>query len=68
MEQRYEYKFVRVPIHGGWWSGKIEPDYQDAIVTHARDGWRLVTAFAPAAMGYGRATVVELIFERPLER
>jgi hypothetical protein len=65
VEQRYEYKFVQVPLRGGWWSGEIKPDFEEAIVEYAEHGWRLVTIFSPAVAGYGRSTQAYLIFERP---
>jgi len=66
MNQRYEYKFVR--MGEGWMgvrkSAKIE--YQDVVKDHARQGWRLVQVFAPSIGGYGMSKYYELILERPV--
>jgi hypothetical protein len=64
--QRYEYKFIQMPLKGGWWSGEVKPDFERVIVEQAELGWRLVTIFAPAVSGYGRATQVHMIFEKPV--
>jgi len=68
MEQRFEYKFVR--LGEGWISVRREAkhEYRQAIESHARDGWRLVQIFAPGIGGYGAAKFYELIFERPTGR
>ena len=65
MEQRYEYKFVR--LGEGWIAARREAkqDYQRVIEEHARQGWRLVQVFAPGIGGYGAAKYFELILERP---
>ena len=64
MNQKYEYKFVR--LGEGWLGVKKEAreKYQTVILEHARDGWRLVQVFAPGTGGYGTAKYFELIFER----
>jgi hypothetical protein len=64
MEQRYEYKFVR--MGEGWMSARREAkqEYQRVIEEHARQGWRLVQVFAPGTGGYGAAKYFELILER----
>ena len=65
MEQRYEYKFVR--LGEGWLAASREArqEYQQVIEEHARQGWRLVQVFAPGTGAYGRAKYFELILERP---
>lgn len=60
----YEYKFVKVDLSN--WNSKPKEDYQDIIVTHAKDGWKFVQIFAPATKGYGSASYFEIIFERSL--
>ena len=66
MNQKYEYKFIR--IGEGWWGAKSEADrsYQQQVHEHARDGWRLVQVFAPGTGVYGSAKYFELIFERQI--
>jgi len=61
VKRRYEYKFVRID--------KIrEQSYQDVILEHAKDGWRLVQVFAPGAGGlWGKANFCEVILERQIE-
>jgi hypothetical protein len=66
MDQRYEYKFVRL---GEGWLGvrrEAKERYQDVIQEEARRGWRLVQIFAPGTGGYGASKYFELIFERPV--
>jgi hypothetical protein len=65
MEQRYEYKFVR--LGQGWMGVRREARraYQQVIEEHARQGWRLVQVFAPGMGAYGAAKYFELILERP---
>jgi hypothetical protein len=66
MQQRFEYKFVRL---GEGWLGarrKARREYQQVVEEHARDGWRLVQVFAPGIGGYGTAKYYEVILERPL--
>jgi hypothetical protein len=65
MEQRYEYKFVR--LGQGWMGVRREArrEYQQVIEEHARQGWRLVQVFAPGMGAYGAAKYFELIPERP---
>jgi len=65
MEQRYEYKFVR--LGEGWMGARREAKqgYQRVIEEHAREGWRLVQVFAPGTGGYGAAKYFEVILERP---
>jgi len=66
MNQKYEYKFVR--IGEGWFSVKSKAlgEYQQIIQDNARDGWRLVQVFAPGAGGYGTAKYIEIILEREI--
>jgi hypothetical protein len=64
MQQRYEYKFVR--LGEGWLCARREAKrgYQREIEEHARQGWRLVQIFAPGIGSYGAAKYFELVFER----
>ena len=64
-ETSYEYDFVRLKLRGGAFSGKFDQDYQEIIKERARVGWRFVQCFAPAIVGYGASSYVDLIFERP---
>jgi hypothetical protein len=66
MNQRYEYKFVRLGegILGA--RKEARETYQDVIHQHPREGWRLVQIFAPAIAGYGAAKFYEIVLERPL--
>ena len=62
MKQKYEYKFVRLG------QDKREQGYQDVILEHAKDGWRLVQVFASGAGGpWGKANFCEVILERQIE-
>ena len=62
MQQKYEYKFVRLDQHG---KGQ---GYRDVILEHARDGWRLVQVFAPGAGGlWAKENFCEVILERQVE-
>lgn len=71
LAKKYEYKFVSVKLRGGFFTGRVKEDYQDDIVSKARDGWRFVQAFAPfASVGrYGifGSGYADLIFEREIE-
>ncbi|OGM17564.1 hypothetical protein A2V61_04130 [Candidatus Woesebacteria bacterium RBG_19FT_COMBO_47_8] len=64
MPQKYEYKFVRL----GEGLIVVKKDgretYQSVVHEHAREGWRLVQAFAPGTGVFGAAKYFELIFER----
>jgi len=64
MDKRYEYKYVRVKLRGGGFTGKFSESYQNEIDARAREGWRFVQAFAPAVVGYGASSYSDLIFER----
>ena len=64
MEQRFEYKFVRLKV--GFLGNQAELRYQETVHQHAREGWRLVQVFAPGISSIGTATYYELIFERPV--
>ena len=67
MTQTYEYKYVRVRLKGGGFTGKFSESYQHEIDAWAQDGWRFVQAFAPAVVGYGSSAYTDLIFEREVE-
>jgi hypothetical protein len=62
--KKYEYKFLR--LGEGWMAvkGEAKSGYQEAIQTHAREGWRLVQVFAPGIGAYGAAKYYEIILER----
>ena len=63
MQQRYEYKFVRVG------KGTQEEEYQRVVEEHAREGWRLVQILAPGAGGlWASPNFVEVVLERELQR
>ncbi len=66
MSEKFTYKYVRLKIRGGGWTGSFDTEYQGIIDAHAREGWRFIQAFAPAVMGYGASRYVDLIFEKPL--
>ncbi len=64
INQRYEYKFVRVGE--GFMSVRKQGQltYKDEINKYAQDGWRLVQIFAPGIGVYGASKYYELILER----
>ena len=64
--KKYEYKFLR--LGEGWMSvtGEAKNGYQEAIQTHAREGWRLVQVFAPGVGAYGAAKYYEIILEKEI--
>jgi len=66
MNQKYEYRFVRLGegLLSVRRSGREQ--YQHVVTEHAEQGWRLVQVFAPGIGGYGAAKYYELIFEREL--
>lgn len=70
MNQRFEYKFVRLEQVGSWLTGTGVPSagardsYQEVVHEYARQGWRLVQIFAPGLAAQGMAAYFELIFER----
>ena len=66
MDQKYDYKFVR--LGEGLIVVKKEgrETYQAVVNEYAREGWRLVQLFAPGTGVYGAAKYYELIFERPV--
>lgn len=68
MNQKYEYRFVRLGegLLSVRRSGREQ--YQQAITEHAEQGWRLVQVFAPGIGGYGAAKYYELIFEREIQQ
>lgn len=65
MNQKYEYKFVRLG-QGIFGVKRSASNYQQIVHEHARDGWRLAQMFAPGTGVYGSARYFELIFEKPL--
>ena len=68
MEQRFEYKFVR--LGEGWTYVKKDAlqTYQEVIAENAKEGWRLVQIFAPpiGGVGSGSAKFYEIVLERPV--
>jgi hypothetical protein len=66
MDQKYEYKFVRLgeALLSVRRAGREH--YRQVVTEHAEQGWRLVQVFAPGIGGYGAAKYYELIFEREL--
>jgi hypothetical protein len=64
VNQKYEYKFVR--IGEGWLGIKsgARHEYQEIVHEYARNGWRLVQVFAPSFGAYGVSKYVEMVFER----
>ena len=68
MNQKYEYKFVR--LGEGFLSVRSEArnGYQEQVRQHARDGWRLVQIFAPGTGAYGAAKYYELVLEREISQ
>jgi hypothetical protein len=65
LKQNYEYKFVRLREGFMYVSKEAQKTYQDVIVEHAKDGWRLVQVFAPGIGAQGYAKYYEIILERP---
>ena len=66
MNQKYEYKFVRLGegLLSVRRSGREQ--HQQVVTEHAQQDWRLVQVFAPGIGVYGAAKYYELIFEREL--
>lgn len=66
MNQRFEYRFVR--LGEGWLGARRKEigDYQQIIHDHSQEGWRLVQIFAPGLGVHGCVSYFELIFERDL--
>ena len=64
MNEKFEYKFIR--LGEGFLSVRRSgrDNYQQVVHEHAEQGWRLVQVFAPGIGGYGAAKYYELIFER----
>jgi hypothetical protein len=64
MEQKYEYKFVRLGEGIIWVKSVAKETYKKVIDEYAKNGWRLVQIFAPSLSFYGITRFYELIFER----
>jgi hypothetical protein len=64
MEQKYEYKFVRLGEGIIWVKSVAQRTYQNVINEHAKSGWRLVQISSPSLGFYGVTRYFELIFER----
>ena len=64
MEQKYEYKFVRLGEGIIWVKSEAKTTYKNVIEEYAQNGWRLVQIFTPGLGIYGVARYFELIFER----
>lgn len=67
MNQKYEYKFVRMGEGIFGVRRAAREQYQQIVHEHAQQGWRLVQVFAPGLGGYGSAKYFELILERELQ-
>jgi hypothetical protein len=68
MQQRYEYKTVRLKVEKTFWGNPKPLEYHEIVDLYASEGWRLVQVFAPCIYGFGLAMFCDLIFERPVER
>lgn len=66
MQQRFEYKFVRLGEGLLGAKSSAEKEYQQAVHRHAAEGWRLVQVFAPSMGVDGWAKYYELVLERPV--
>lgn len=64
MEQKYEYKFIRLGEGFIWVRAEAQRTYQNVINEYAKNGWRLVQIFTPSLGIYGVSRYYELIFER----
>ena len=61
MQEKYEYKFVRLDQQ------RKGQGYQHVILEHAKEGWRLVQVFAPGAGGlWAKENFCEVILERQI--
>ena len=67
MEQKYEYKFVRLGEGFIWVRSVAQRTYQNVIDEYSKNGWRLVQIFAPSLSLYGITRFYELIFEREIQ-
>ena len=61
--QKYEYKFVSVPLKGEFLTGNLRPSYQADIEKMSQEGWRFVQAIFPT-ISAGYAEKGDLIFEK----
>ncbi|MES2920479.1 MAG: DUF4177 domain-containing protein [Verrucomicrobiota bacterium] len=61
----YEYAFVRIPLKGEFFTGNLQPAYQEEIRRMAAEGWRFVQANFPT-ISAGYAEKGDLVFERPI--
>jgi hypothetical protein len=66
MDQKYEYKFVRLGKGLLGVKRSAMHQYRQIVTENAQQGWRLVQIFAPSIAAYGIAKYFELIFERQL--
>ena len=64
MEQKYEYKFIRLGAGFIWVRAEAQRTYQNVINEYAANGQRLVQVFTPSLGLYGVSRFYELIFER----
>ena len=67
MEQKYEYKFVRLGEGFIWVKSVASKTYQNVINEYAENGWRLIQIFTPSLGLYGVSRFYELIFEREMK-
>ena len=63
MNEKYEYKFVRLG-HGLLWPTKKAETYKEEIQKYAKEGWKLVQVFAPSRTILGIANFHELMLEK----
>ena len=62
MHQKYEYKFIKVG------QDKKSKGYQEVILEHGKEGWRLVQVFAPGAGGlWAKENFCEVIMKREIQ-
>lgn len=61
--EMYEYKYVETSL-GGFFS---EPEHQETINEHAKEGWRLVQVLPTNYNGHGKPTRYEIIFEKQIK-
>ena len=64
-DKQFDYKFERIDA-GLFGMQKAEKDYRNVILSHGREGWRLVQVFAPVGQGMAGPKYYEMIFEREL--
>ncbi len=53
MNEKYEYKFIRLCKGSLWAKREAEENYKETIYQYSQKGWRLVQIFAPSIGFYG---------------